>query len=70
MPRLPRLSARNLERVLFRHGFRFVRQTGSHRYYRHADGRRASVPFHGGTLKTGTTAAILKQAGIAPDLRR
>lgn len=24
-----------------------VRQRGSHRQYRHADGRRTTVPFHG-----------------------
>jgi len=34
--------------MLTRLGFRLVRQRGSHRQYRHADGRGTTVPFHGG----------------------
>lgn len=42
--------------ALRRDGFYFVRQTGSHQRYRHADGRRVTVAPHGSgdtfTLKT------------------
>ncbi len=34
--------------LLLRLGFRQVRQRGSHRQYRHADGRGTTVPFHSG----------------------
>ena len=41
------LSARELVSALSEDGFRFVQQTGSHRRYRHADGRRVTVAAHG-----------------------
>jgi predicted RNA binding protein YcfA (HicA-like mRNA interferase family) len=34
--------------ILGRLGFVDVRQRGSHRQFRHADGRRTTVPFHKG----------------------
>jgi len=34
--------------MLERLGFVEVRQRGSHRQYRHPDGRSTTVPFHGG----------------------
>jgi predicted RNA binding protein YcfA (HicA-like mRNA interferase family) len=34
--------------ILKRLGFVEVRQRGSHRQYRHADGRGTTVPFHAG----------------------
>ncbi|MFW5696113.1 MAG: type II toxin-antitoxin system HicA family toxin [Alkalispirochaeta sp.] len=33
-------------RLLEKHGFRQVRQRGSHKQYRHEDGRTTTVPFH------------------------
>ena len=44
----------------------YVRTKGSHAVYRHPDGRVVVVPQHG-TIKRGTLAAILRQAGIKPD---
>jgi predicted RNA binding protein YcfA (HicA-like mRNA interferase family) len=50
------LTARELISALQRDGFYFVRQTGSHRRYAHADGRRVTVAPHSGgdtfTVKT------------------
>jgi predicted RNA binding protein YcfA (HicA-like mRNA interferase family) len=34
--------------LLLRLGFQEVRQRGSHRQYRHPDGRGTTVPFHPG----------------------
>jgi predicted RNA binding protein YcfA (HicA-like mRNA interferase family) len=34
--------------LLVQRGFQEVRQRGSHRQYRHADGRGTTVPFHAG----------------------
>lgn len=48
------LTARELIAALVRDGFYFVRQTGSHRRYRHADGRRVTVAPHG----TGDTFTV------------
>ena len=44
-------------------GFERVRVKGSHAIYRDADGRVAIVPEHG-TIKRGTLASILRQAGL------
>jgi predicted RNA binding protein YcfA (HicA-like mRNA interferase family) len=45
---VPTLKAREVEGLLQALGFTLVRQRGSHRQYRHADGRGTSVPFHAG----------------------
>jgi predicted RNA binding protein YcfA (HicA-like mRNA interferase family) len=42
------LKPREVARLLERLGFVEVRQRGSHRQYRHADGRGMTVPFHAG----------------------
>jgi predicted RNA binding protein YcfA (HicA-like mRNA interferase family) len=34
--------------LLERHGFVEARQRGSHKQFRHADGRSTTVPFHAG----------------------
>ena len=48
MSGVPVLKPREVAALLTRLGFRLVRQRGSHRQYRHADGRGTTVPFHGG----------------------
>jgi predicted RNA binding protein YcfA (HicA-like mRNA interferase family) len=45
---LPVLKAREVAALLKRLGFEEVRQRGSHRQYRHPDGRGTTVPFHSG----------------------
>jgi predicted RNA binding protein YcfA (HicA-like mRNA interferase family) len=41
------LTARELITAFSKDGFSFVRQTGSHQRFRHADGRRVTVAPHG-----------------------
>jgi len=48
VPRLPALKPREVTRVLESLGFEEVRQRGSHKQYRHADGRCTTVPYHPG----------------------
>ena len=48
MGSLPALKPREVAALLVQHGFQEVRQHGSHRQYRHADGRGTTVPFHAG----------------------
>ena len=43
---VPVLKPREVVAVLERLGFLEVRQRGSHRQYRHPDGRGTTVPFH------------------------
>jgi len=47
MARLPVLKPREIAHVLEKMGFVEVRQCGSNKQYRHADGRWTTVPFHG-----------------------
>ena len=44
---IPVLKPREVVALLERLGFVEVRQRGSHRQFRHADGRGTTVPFHG-----------------------
>jgi predicted RNA binding protein YcfA (HicA-like mRNA interferase family) len=48
MGRVPVLSTREITALLEAQGFREVRQRGSHKQFRHQDGRRTTVPMHGG----------------------
>jgi len=45
---IPVLTPREVVALLERLGFVGVRQRGSHRQFRHADGRGTTVPFHPG----------------------
>ncbi len=44
--KLPLLSANELIRVLKKMGFEEIRQRGSHKYFKHPDGRSTVVPMH------------------------
>lgn len=67
------LAARLLIRALQAEGFRLARIRGSHRIYRHPDGRRVVVAYHGlgNTFPVGTLKAMLADVGwTEEDLRR
>jgi predicted RNA binding protein YcfA (HicA-like mRNA interferase family) len=74
MTRIPRgISARQLVRALEADGFILQRVRGSHRIYRHADGRRVVLAYHslGDTFPIGTLRAMIADAGWKDhDLRR
>jgi len=55
------LPARRVIRALERAGFALVRQRGSHRVYRHADGRQMTFAYHD-TVRLGTTAPSFAKA--------
>jgi predicted RNA binding protein YcfA (HicA-like mRNA interferase family) len=48
MPGIPVLKPREVVSILLTLGFAEVRQRGSHKQFRHADGRSTTVPFHAG----------------------
>ena len=48
MGNVPVLKPRDVVSILERLGFEMVRQRGSHKQYRHPDGRCTTVPFHKG----------------------
>ncbi|MBK9169990.1 MAG: type II toxin-antitoxin system HicA family toxin [Bryobacterales bacterium] len=49
MPKAPRLTAPEVEAMLLRAGFVWLRSKGSHRIYQ-AGTRRVVVPFHAGAM--------------------
>ncbi|MEU4624266.1 type II toxin-antitoxin system HicA family toxin [Actinoplanes sp. NPDC023801] len=62
-PALADLPLRKVVDALTRAGFVHVRTKGSHAVYQHPNGRVAVVPQHP-TVKRGTLASILRQAGL------
>ena len=63
MGNIPVLKPREVVRLLKKLGFEEVRQRGSHKQFRHADGRGTTVPFHSGR---DISPIILRQ--IAKDI--
>jgi len=66
MTRTPRgLSARQFIRALEADGFVLQRVRGSHRIFRHPDGRRVVVAYHGlgDSFPIGTLRAMIADAG-------
>lgn len=48
MSKIPILKPQKVVRILNNLGFIEVRQKGSHKQFRHEDGRATTVPFHKG----------------------
>ena len=48
MAKLPRLTGKELGKIVEKIGFEFDHQTGSHLVYKHPDGRRTTIPHHSG----------------------
>jgi predicted RNA binding protein YcfA (HicA-like mRNA interferase family) len=54
--------------ILERLGFVEIRQRGSHKQFRHADGRTTTVPFHAGRdLSPILSRRIAKDVGLSID---
>ena len=48
MGKVPVLKSKEVVSLLMHLGFQEVRQRGSHKQFRHTDGRGTTVPFHSG----------------------
>jgi len=63
---MPRITARQVVRVLEKLTFRLVRQKGSHAIYKNAEGKRVTVPIHfGRILHPRVLKSILNDAGLS-----
>ena len=63
--KLPRVSAADAVRVLEKAGFYLVRQSGSHKIFKNAEGKRATIPFHSGKeLHPKILKSILRDADL------
>ena len=65
--RLPRLTAREIIRILKRRGFVCSRSSGSHHIYKDQAGKRVTVPVHAKqTLHPKVLRSILRDMEMSP----
>lgn len=68
MSKHPVLSPREVSAILEKLGFLEARQRGSHKQYRHPEGRSTTVPFHGGRdISPILLRQIVKDIGLTVD---
>jgi len=68
MGNLPVLKPREVAALLEARGFVEIRQRGSHKQYRHPDGRGTTVPFHAGRDVSPTLLRkIAKDLGLTAE---
>ncbi len=68
MGTLPTLKRREVVALLEGLGFAEVRQKGSHKQFRHADGRGTTVPFHAGRdISPTLLRKIAKDIGLTAE---
>ena len=62
MDKLPRLTGKELGKIVEKIGFVYSHTTGSHMVYKHADGRRTTIPYHSGEdIGPGLLNKIIKK---------
>jgi predicted RNA binding protein YcfA (HicA-like mRNA interferase family) len=65
---VPALKPREVVALLQGLGFTEVRQKGSHKQFRHPDGRGTTVPFHGGRdISPTLLRKIARDIGLTVD---
>jgi len=68
MTRLPRVTAKQIISIIEKVGFSLVRQSGSHKIYRNANGKRITIPVHDNQiLHPKIVKSIFKDADISPE---
>ena len=68
MPPLPIINAKTFIKFLESLGFVCVRQKGSHKRFKHPDGRAVTIPVHSGkNLKRGLLKGILNSIDVSVD---
>jgi predicted RNA binding protein YcfA (HicA-like mRNA interferase family) len=66
--KLPTLKPREVVALLESRGFGEVRQKGSHKQFRHSDGRGTTVPFHAGRdISPTLLRKIAKDIGLTAE---
>lgn len=66
MTQIPTVKPLQMIKFLKKLDFEEIRQVGSHKYFRHKDGRRTVVPFHHKDIKRGLLRGILKDIQLTP----
>ena len=66
--KLPRVTARQVIKVLEKIGFSLSRQSGSHKIYKNSEGKRVTVSYHSGKiLHPKVLKSILRDADLSVD---
>ncbi len=66
--KLPRVTANEMIKIVEKLGFRFSRQSGSHKIYKNGEGKRVTIAYHSGKiLHPKIVKSILVDAGISVD---
>ena len=62
MSKLPQLTALEIVKIIKKLGFEFLRQKGSHMFFKHSDGRVTTIPNHPGQeIGPGLLNSIIKK---------
>ncbi len=62
MAKLPRLTGKELAKIVEKFGFVYSHTTGSHMVYNHPDGRRTTIPHHSNEeIGPGLLSKIIKK---------
>lgn len=64
MSKLTLASSKDMVKILEKLGFDEIRQKGSHKSFRHDDGRMTVIPFHDEDLGRGLIRKILRDIEI------
>jgi predicted RNA binding protein YcfA (HicA-like mRNA interferase family) len=66
--RFPVRNAREVIKILRKHGFELIAQSGSHQKWRHENGRQVIVAMHGNKpIPIGTLKSIIEGSGLNAD---
>lgn len=66
--KIPIVKVKDFEKLLFAIGFEAERQSGSHVFYRHPDGRYTTLPHHGNQdLGRPLIRQILREVNFTPE---
>jgi predicted RNA binding protein YcfA (HicA-like mRNA interferase family) len=62
MVKMPQLTAVELAKIIEKLGFKFIRQSGSHMFFKNNDGRSTVIPNHPGEkIGPGLLLKIIKK---------
>jgi len=67
MSKLKIVTSIQMCKILEGLGFSLIRQKGSHRFYRHSDGRTTVIPMHASDLDRALTRKILRDVELSID---
>lgn len=66
--KLPRVTANEMIKIVEKLGFRFSRQSGSHKIYKNNEGKRITIAYHSGkVMHPKVVKSILVDAGLSVD---